>query len=73
MSRVAAIGDPARLGGYALAGADVHAASDAVEVRSAWERLPADVGLLILTPEARAALGSLLAARSRLLWAVTRD
>lgn len=73
MSRVAAIGERVRVGGYDLAGVDVHAASGASEVRSAWAALPADVGLLILTPAAHAALGALLAERSQLVWAVTPD
>ena len=73
MSRVAAIGEEARVAGYALSGADVHAASEASEIHSAWARLPEDVGLLILTPAAHAELEPLLAERSQLLWVVTPD
>jgi hypothetical protein len=73
VSRVAAIGEETRLAGYALSGAEVHAASGADEVRAAWTRLPGDVGLLILTSAAHATLGPWLAERPQLLWAVTPD
>ena len=73
MSGIAAIGEEARLAGYALAGAAVHPASDADQVRSAWARLPDDVALLVLTDASRAALGTLLGERPRLLWAVIPD
>ena len=73
MSRVAAIGEGSRLGGYALAGAGVHAASGAEEIRAAWARLPPDVGLLILTGAAHAELEPRLGERPELLWAVTPD
>jgi vacuolar-type H+-ATPase subunit F/Vma7 len=73
MSRVAAIGEPTRLAGYALSGADVHAASGVDELRAAWTGLPRDVGLLILTSAAHAVLEPRLAERPQLLWAVTPD
>ena len=73
MSRIAAIGEGTRVAGYALSGADVHAVSDPDEVRSAWARLPDDVGLVILTPDARSALGPRLSERSHLLWTVMPD
>ena len=57
MSLIAAIGDDARLAGYALAGVQVHAAGDDGAVREAWERLPDEVGCVLLTAAARAALG----------------
>jgi hypothetical protein len=73
VSRVAAIGEETRLAGYALSGADVHAASSADEARAAWTRLPRDVALLVLTSRAHAALEPQLAERPRLLWAVIPD
>jgi vacuolar-type H+-ATPase subunit F/Vma7 len=51
MSRVAAVGDPARLQGLRLAGVLVLPASDAAQARSRWAELPDDVALVILTAE----------------------
>jgi hypothetical protein len=73
VSRVAAIGEAQRLAGYALAGADVRPAADADGVRAEWAALAEDVGLLILTPAARRALGRRLSERPRLIWAVVPD
>jgi vacuolar-type H+-ATPase subunit F/Vma7 len=70
MSRAVAIGEPVRVGGYALAGVEVHAAQDADAVLDAWERLPADVACVIFTHAARAALGERLDERRDLVWAV---
>jgi vacuolar-type H+-ATPase subunit F/Vma7 len=70
MSRVAVIGEPARVRGFALAGADVLPAATPGEVIARWEALDADVGLLVLSPDARAALRARLTERPRLLWAV---
>ena len=56
MSRIVAIGERERVRGFALAGVHVAAADDAPAARAAWRELPADVGLVILTPEAHAAL-----------------
>ena len=55
---VAAIGEREQVSGFALAGVLVAAAGDADSVLAAWAALPADVGLVILTPAARAALAS---------------
>ena len=73
MSRVAAIGDEMRLAGYRLAGVDIYPASSADECRTAWTRLAADVGLLVLTGDACAALEPRLSERPQLLWVVTPD
>lgn len=70
MRRVAAIGEGAVLAGYGLAGVDVVPAEDAAAVLRAWAALEADVGLLLLTPAAEAALASELAERDELVWAV---
>jgi hypothetical protein len=39
-------------------------------VRDAWQALPEDVGLVILTAAARAALGAELSAQEGRLWVV---
>lgn len=69
MSRVVAIGDAARIAGYALAGVTV-LATDQDGIDAAWQRLPDDTGLVVLTPAAAEALESRLAQRARLLWTV---
>jgi vacuolar-type H+-ATPase subunit F/Vma7 len=56
MSTVAAIGEHERLRGFALAGVRVAAAQDPESARAAWRGLADDVGLVILTPMAHAAL-----------------
>ncbi|MBD0842073.1 MULTISPECIES: V-type ATP synthase subunit F [unclassified Streptomyces] len=57
MARVAAIGERPRVIGLASAGVRVFPAEDEGAVRAAFDRLPADVGLVVLTPAAAAALG----------------
>jgi vacuolar-type H+-ATPase subunit F/Vma7 len=57
MTHVPAIGARRRVTGLATAGVVVLPADDPEAVRAAWSRLPADVGLVILTPDAAAALG----------------
>ena len=52
MSRVAVIGEEARVRGFALAGALVFAAEDAAAARAAWRSLPPDVAMAVLTPRA---------------------
>jgi vacuolar-type H+-ATPase subunit F/Vma7 len=56
MSTIAAIGERERVRGFALAGVHVVAAEDPELARAAWRGLPDDVGLVILTPTAHAAL-----------------
>jgi vacuolar-type H+-ATPase subunit F/Vma7 len=71
MSTIAAIGERERLRGFALAGVRVVAADDGAAARAAWRELPAEVGLVILTPTARAALQSETSARrDDRLWVV---
>jgi vacuolar-type H+-ATPase subunit F/Vma7 len=70
MSRVAAVGSWAELAGYALVGVEVVDASGPDAVRRAWEELPEDVGLVLLTAEARRSLPDELLPRER-LWVVT--
>lgn len=64
---VAAIGEPERVAGYGLAGAAVFPAPDPASVLAAWEALPDDAELLILSRSARILLGSRLDER-RLVW-----
>jgi vacuolar-type H+-ATPase subunit F/Vma7 len=70
MSRAAAIGEPARTAGFALAGALVFPAENAEEASAAWASLPADVAVLILTPQAAAWLGVAPRTRQEVLLAV---
>lgn len=70
MSRIVAIGEHPRIDGFALAGVQLLAADDADEVRAAWSRLDRDVGVVLLTPEARAALSDVLSLPSRVIWTV---
>ncbi|MEV4129569.1 V-type ATP synthase subunit F [Nocardia sp. NPDC049707] len=61
MSAIVAIGEPALIEGYALAGVDLLPAEGADEVRRAWESLVRTTGLVILTAAAAAHLGDELA------------
>lgn len=56
MGSVVVIGEPALVDGYALAGTTVLAAEGAAEMRRAWQDLPAEVALVILTASAARAL-----------------
>jgi vacuolar-type H+-ATPase subunit F/Vma7 len=74
MSQVVAIGESERLRGFALAGVHMAVAEDAAGARAAWHALAVDVGLVILTPAAHAALGpDELDRRGRRLWVVTGE
>ncbi|MCC9205064.1 hypothetical protein [Arthrobacter sp. zg-Y769] len=53
---VAALGNPALLEGYRLAGAELHPAAGAADVRAAWAGLPDSVCVVLLTPDAAAHL-----------------
>ncbi len=66
MSRIAALGRWADLAGYALAGIEVVDARDPDAVRRAWDGLPDDVAVVILTAEARRCLPDPLVPRGRL-------
>ena len=68
MSGIVAIGEPRRLAGFALAGVDVRAAEDAQAMQDVWDQLERDVGLLILTPEAAAALEGRRSEREDIVW-----
>jgi vacuolar-type H+-ATPase subunit F/Vma7 len=56
MSRLAVIGEPARVQGFALAGAEVCPAAEPDAVRAAWAGLATDVAVVVLTPAAADAL-----------------
>jgi vacuolar-type H+-ATPase subunit F/Vma7 len=60
MAGGAVLGEHPRVDGFALAGALVMAADGPEVVREAWGRLPADTGLVIVTPAAAEALGPAL-------------
>ncbi len=67
MARAAVIGEALRVEGYALAGAAVYAADDEAGARQAWQALPDDVAVVVLTPRAAEWLGDEIAQRSGLL------
>lgn len=56
MFTVAAIGERVRVAGFALVGVQVQVAETATEVRAAWDALAPEVGVVLLTPAAAAAL-----------------
>ena len=58
MGTFAVIGDGVRIAGFALGGATVIPATAPDDVRHAWATLPVDVAVVVLTPDAAAALGS---------------
>jgi vacuolar-type H+-ATPase subunit F/Vma7 len=72
VSAVVAIGERAQLEGYALAGVEVIDAGDGSAVQRAWDELPADVRLVLLSPAAHAALAAQLSQRP-LLWLVVPE
>ena len=68
--RIAALGERERVRGFAFAGVHLAAAEDPDAARAAWRSLPGDVGLVILTQAARAALAAELAGQAQRLWVV---
>ncbi|WAP50825.1 hypothetical protein OL239_12595 [Arthrobacter sp. ATA002] len=55
---VAALGEPALLLGFRLAGAVLYPATGPAQVRAAWSALPETVAVVILTPDAAAVLAA---------------
>lgn len=53
---VVVIGEATRAGNFALAGAVVATADGEEAVRAAWQALPAEAAVVVLTPAAAAAL-----------------
>lgn len=58
MGAVAVIGEPTQVDGFGLAGARVFVATTPDEIREAWQRLPDDVDVVILTRLAADAIGA---------------
>jgi vacuolar-type H+-ATPase subunit F/Vma7 len=58
VSRIAVLGEAIRTEPFALAGAFVIAADTPEAVRAAWRSLPDDVAVVVVTPQATAALGA---------------
>jgi vacuolar-type H+-ATPase subunit F/Vma7 len=55
MGRIVVLGEAPAVDGFALAGATVIPAADPEAVRRAWETLPADAAVVVLTASASAA------------------
>jgi vacuolar-type H+-ATPase subunit F/Vma7 len=70
MARAAVIGEAVRTAGFALAGALVLPAESMTEARAAWDALPADIAVLVLTPRATGWLGEAPQSRPDVLLAV---
>lgn len=70
MARAAVIGEQLAVEGYALAGCVVLPADNPDEVNSAWQALPPDTVLLILTASAAGWLSERLAQRPDIMTAV---
>jgi len=67
VARVAIIGEALRIEGFALAGAVVCPAEDHEEAYAAWQSLPRDVAVVVLTQAAAACLTGQLAQRPEML------
>jgi vacuolar-type H+-ATPase subunit F/Vma7 len=67
---IVALGEEALVAGFALAGAHTVAAATADDVRAAWQALPSDVALVVLTAAAGAALEDRLGRPESPLWVV---
>lgn len=67
MPRVAVIGERVRVEGFALAGALVLAADTPGEARAAWDSLPPEVAVAVLTHRAAAWLRAPVAERPGVL------
>jgi vacuolar-type H+-ATPase subunit F/Vma7 len=67
VARVAVIGEALRIEGFALAGALVCPAGDPDETHQAWQSLPPDVAVVVLTQAAAACLAGQLAQRPGVL------
>jgi vacuolar-type H+-ATPase subunit F/Vma7 len=67
MGRIAALGDRHRIQALAIAGVEPHPATTDEEAAAAWQTLPSDVAVLILTSQSAAALAHRLEERPDLL------
>ena len=70
MSGVVAIGETHQLEGFALVGVSVNVPMTDREITEAWQNLPPDTGLAILSSLAAATLESMLAERPDVLTVV---
>ena len=70
MNRIVALGEPGRVAGFRLAGATVIEAQGGDAIDRAWQTLPDDTRLLILSPAAADRLRSRLTSRAWFVWAV---
>jgi vacuolar-type H+-ATPase subunit F/Vma7 len=70
MSRILAMGEQQKVAPFAMVGVEVVAVSDPVSLRRAWAGFRNDVGLVLLTRSAAAALGKELHEPGHPLWAV---
>ncbi|HSP08881.1 MAG TPA: V-type ATP synthase subunit F [Candidatus Dormibacteraeota bacterium] len=70
MGRIGALGDRHRIQGFAMAGVESFAADTEQDVAAAWQSLPSDLAVLILTPQAATVLADRLHERRDLLVAV---
>jgi vacuolar-type H+-ATPase subunit F/Vma7 len=70
MSRILAIGEEQKVAPFAMVGVEVVAVRDAVALRRAWAGCRDDVGLVLLTTSAAAALGRELHEPGHPLWVV---
>lgn len=66
--RVVAIGEPALIRGYALAGVELVAAESPGLAAAAWDHLGEDVDLVLLTPAAYEELAERLMTRQPVIW-----
>lgn len=73
MSGIVAIGESGLIDGYGLAGVQLLPAEDGDAARRAWAEVGPDVGLLLVTPAAEAALERELAEAPELLRVVIPD
>jgi vacuolar-type H+-ATPase subunit F/Vma7 len=63
MTRIAVLGEPPRVDCWVLAGAVVVDAAGEIEVRRAWERLPDDIQVVVVTPTVAGQLGDRIGER----------
>jgi vacuolar-type H+-ATPase subunit F/Vma7 len=73
MARSAVIGEPLAVEGYALAGASVYTAQNQDEAVAAFQALPADTVLLVMTATTAGWLTDRLEQRPDILTAVMRS
>ena len=67
MARAAVIGQALRIGGFALAGALLCPAENENEAHAAWQSLPPDIAVVVLTESAAGWLATQLAQRRDVL------